>query len=95
MKNTYKLDLSTVEGYTPLRCDQMGRIRGNMLSSEGAYAFVVPSTGTGVLIVKIKNGAVDPDYTQLSNTINGIALSTSCCPQPAFATVAEIDALID
>lgn len=95
LKNTYKLDLSTVEGYTPLRCDQMGRIRGNMLSSEGAYAFVVPSTGTGVLIVKIKNGAVDPDYTQLSNTISGVALSTSCCPQPAFATVAEIDALID
>ena len=95
LKNTYKLDLSTVVGYTPLRCDQMGRIRGNMLSSEGAYAFVVPSTGTGVLIVNIKNGAVDPDYTQLSNTINGVELSTSCCPQPAFATVAEIDALID
>ena len=95
LKNTYKLDLSTIEGYTPLRCDQMGRIRGNMLSSEGAYAFVVPSTATQVLIVNIKNGAVDPNHTQLSNTISGVTLSTSCCPQPAFATVAEIDALME
>ena len=95
LKNTYKLDLSTIEGYTPLRCDQMGRIRGNMLSSEGAYAFVVPSASTQVLIVNIKNGAIDPEYTQLSNTIAGVGLTTSCCPQPAFATVAEIDALME
>ena len=95
LKNTYKLDLSTVEGYTPLRCDQMGRIRGNMLSTKGAYAFVVPSAGTQVLIVNIKNGAVDADYTQLSNTIAGVGLTTSCCPQPAFDTVEEINALMD
>ena len=95
LKNTYKLDLSTIEGYTPLRCDQMGRIRGNMLSSEGGYAFIVPNGGTSVLVVKIKNGAVDTDYTQVTNPIAGVGLTTSCCPQPAFATVAEIDALMD
>ena len=95
LKNTYKLDLSTIEGYTPLRCDQMGRIRGNMLSSEGAYAFVVPDKGTQVLVVNIKNGAIDAEYTQLTNAISGVGLTTSCCPQPAFATVAEIDALMD
>ena len=95
LKNTYKIDLSTIEGYTPFRCDQMGRIRGNMLSSEGAYAFVVPSTSTQVLIVNIKNGAIDADYSQLSNNIAGVGLTTSCCPQPAFATVAEINALMD
>ena len=95
LKNTYKLDLSTVEGYTPARCDQMGRIRGNMLSAKGAYAFVVPNGGTQVLIVNIKNGAVDADYTQLSNTIAGVGLTTSCCPQPAFDTVEEINALMD
>ncbi len=95
LKSTYKIDLSTIEGYTPGRCDQLGRIRGNMLSNEGAYAFIVPHEGTSVLVVKIKNGAIDANYSQVSNTIAGVALNTSCCPQPAFETVAEIDALMD
>ena len=95
LKSTYKIDLSAIEGYTPARCDQIGRIRGNMLSNEGGYAFITPNGGTSVLVVKIKNGAVDTDYTQVSNPIAGVALNTSCMPQPAFATVAEIDALMD
>ena len=95
LKSTYKIDLSSIEGYTPARCDQMGRIRGNMLSSEGGYAFITPNGGTAILVVKIKNGAVDTDYTQVTNPIAGVTLNTSCCPQPAFATVAEIDALMD
>ncbi len=94
LKSTYKLDLSTVSGYTAARCDQMGRIRGNMLSSEGAYAFIVPSGATQVLIVKIVNGEIDANYSQLS-TACGVTLSTSTVAQPAFATVAEIDALMD
>ncbi len=95
LKSTYKIDLSAVEGWTAARCDQMGRIRGNMLSSEGGYAFITPNGGTSVLVVKIKNGAVDTNYSQVSNPIAGVALNTSACPQPAFATVAEIDALMD
>ena len=95
LKTTYKIDLSAIEGYTAARCDQMGRIRGNMLSNEGGYAFIVPNGGTTVLVVKIKNGAVDTEYTQVTNPIAGVGLTTSCCPQPAFATVAEIDALMD
>ena len=95
LKSTYKIDLSTIDGYTPARCDQIGRIRGNMLSNEGGYAFIVPNGGTQVLIVKVVNGAIDADYTQVSNAIAGVGLSTSCCPQPAFETVAEIDALMD
>ncbi|MBQ2046257.1 MAG: hypothetical protein II260_03620, partial [Muribaculaceae bacterium] len=94
LKSTYKIDLSAIEGYTPARTDQLGRIRGNMLSSEGGYAFIVPNGGTTVLVLKIKNGAVDTEYTQVSGA-PGIGLSTSCCPQPAFDTVAEIDALMD
>ena len=95
LKSTYKIDLSTVEGYTPARCDQIGRIRGNMLSSEGGYAFIVPNAGTSVLVVKIVNGAIDANYSQVSNPVAALALNTSCCPQPAFETVAEIDALMD
>ena len=95
LKTTYKIDLSAIEGYTAARCDQMGRIRGNMLSNEGGYAFIVPNGGTTVLVVKIKNGAVDTEYTQVTNAIAGVGLTTSCCPQPAFETVAEIDALMD
>ena len=95
LKSTYKIDLSAIEGWTPGRCDQLGRIRGNMLSSEGGYAFITPNGGTSILVVKIVNGAVDTDYTQVTNPIAGVTLNTSCCPQPAFETVAEIDALID
>ena len=95
LKSTYKIDLSSIEGYTPARFDQLGRIRGNMLSNEGGYAFIVPNGGTTVLVLKIKNGAVDTEYTQVTNPIAGVGLTTSCCPQPAFATVAEIDALMD
>ncbi|MBO5271773.1 MAG: N-acetylmuramoyl-L-alanine amidase [Muribaculaceae bacterium] len=95
LKSTYKIDLSAIEGWTPGRCDQLGRIRGNMLSSEGGYAFITPNGGTAILVVKIKNGAVDTDYTQVTNPIAGVGLTTSCCPQPAFETVAEIDALMD
>jgi len=95
LKSTYKIDLSAIEGWTPGRCDQIGRVRGNMLSSEGGYAFITPNGGTAILVVKIKNGAVDTDYTQVTNPIAGVTLNTSCCPQPAFETVAEIDALID
>ena len=95
LKSTYKIDLSAIEGWTPGRCDQIGRVRGNMLSSEGGYAFITPNGGTSILVVKIVNGAVDTDYTQVTNPIAGVTLNTSCCPQPAFETVAEIDALID
>ena len=95
LKSTYKIDLSAIEGWTPGRCDQLGRIRGNMLSSEGGYAFITPNGGTSILVVKVVNGAVDTDYTQVTNPIAGVTLNTSCCPQPAFETVAEIDALID
>ena len=95
LKSTYKIDLSAIEGYTPARFDQLGRIRGNMLSAQGGYAFIVPNGGTTVLVVKIKNGAVDTDYTQVSNPVVGVTLNTSTCPQPAFETVAEIDALMD
>ena len=41
LKSYYKIDLSTIEGYTAPRTDQLGRIVGNMLSNEGAYLFQV------------------------------------------------------
>ena len=94
LKNTYKLDLSSIEGYTPFRIDQIGRIRGNMLSDEGAYVFLTPNTSSTALIAKIVNGEVDYDYSQVSNNTS-LSLSTSCIAQPAFETVAEIDALMD
>ena len=94
LKNTYKLDLSSIEGYTPFRIDQIGRIRGNMLSDEGAYVFLTPNTSSTALIAKIVNGEVDYDYSQVSNNTS-LSLSTSCIAQPVFETVAEIDALMD
>ncbi len=94
LKNTYKLDLSGIEGYTPYRIDQIGRIRGNMLSDEGGYIILTPNTINNALVTKIVNGEVDAEYSQVANN-GGIALTTSCMAQPAFETVAEIDALIE
>ena len=94
LKNSYKLDLSGIEGYTPYRIDQIGRIRGNMLSDEGGYIILTPNTISNALVVKVVNGEVDADYSQVANNA-GITLSTSCIAQPAFETVAEIDALMD
>ena len=94
LKNTYKLNLSTIEGYTVTRLDQIGRIRGNMLSSEGAYAFICSYNGSTVLILNIKNGSIDTDYTQISND-TGLTVGASSTPQPAFETTSEIDALMD
>ena len=94
LKSTYKIDFSTIEGYTAARVDQIGRIRGNMLSSEGGYVFIAPNGGTTVLIAKIANGAIVADYSQVSNA-TGLTNTTSFICQPAFETVAEIDALMD
>jgi len=94
LKNSYKLDLSGIEGYTPYRIDQIGRIRGNMLSNEGGYIILTPNTINNALVTKIVNGEVDAEYSQVANN-GGIALTTSCMAQPAFETVAEIDALIE
>ena len=96
LKSTYKIDLSTIDGYTAARVDQIGRIRGNMLSSEGGYAFITPKDANSVLIVKIANGAIVSDYSQVSNN-SGLssAFDTSSLAQPSLATVAEIDALMD
>ena len=94
LKSTYKIDLSSIEGYTPIRIDQIGRIRGNMLSDEGGYFIITPNTSSNALVVKIVNGVVDTDYTQVSNNTS-LTFNTSCIAQPAFETVAEIDALMD
>ena len=94
LKSTYKIDFSTLSGFTALRTDQTGRIRGNMLSDEGAYVLLASSGASGVLIAKIKNGAIDPEYTQMSANPD-LTLSTSTICQPALATTAEFDALLD
>ena len=94
LKNSYKLDLSGIEGYTPVRIDQIGRVRGNMLSDEGGYFILTPNTSSNALVVKVVNGDVDTDYSQVSNNTS-LTFTTSCIAQPAFKTVAEIDALLD
>ena len=91
LKNSYKIDLSTIEGYTPTRVDQIGRIIGDMLSAEGAYVFVTPDKGASILAVKIVNGAI----SSAELVAKGSTLTSSCIAQPAFETVAEIDELKD
>ena len=89
-----KLDLSAVTGYTAARVDQVGRVVGNMLSSEGAYIFLLPNASTQALIVKVVNGAIDENYTQLS-TATGVTHNNEYIAQPAFSKVSEIDNLMD
>ena len=94
LQNTYKLQLTMPEGITAARCDQMGRIVGDMLSDEGAYLWLCNNGSTQVAIIKVVNGAQDMDYTQAS-TACAVAVNTSCVAQPVYYTVAEIDALMD
>ena len=94
LQNTYKLQVTMPEGITAARCDQMGRIVGDMLSEEGAYMWICPNGATNVAIVKVVAGEQDMDFTQAS-TKCAVAVNTSCVAQPVFATVAEIDALMD
>ncbi|MBR5332616.1 MAG: hypothetical protein IKV32_04905 [Muribaculaceae bacterium] len=93
LKNTYKLQLEMPEGANATRCDQMGRIVGNMLSEEGAYMWL-PLNNDKVAIIKVVNGEQDMDYSQAS-TACAVAVNTSCVAQPVYNTVAEIDALMD
>ncbi len=94
LKNTYKLQLTMPEGLTAVRCDQMGRIVGDMLGDEGAYMWIINNTLPQVAIVKVVAGVQDMDYTQASTAFT-FNLSTSCVAQPLYYTVAEIDALMD
>ena len=93
LKDTYKLQITMPEGMTAARCDQMGRIVGDMLSEEGAYMWIC-NNNDKVAIVKVVNGEQDMDYSQAS-TACAIAVNTSCVAQPVYNTVAEIDALMD
>ena len=94
LKDSYKLQITMPEGVTAARCDQMGRIVGDMLSDEGAYMWICCNGGTNVAIVKVVNGEQDMDYSQAS-TKCAVAVNTSCVAQPVYNTVAEIDALMD
>lgn len=94
LSETYKLKLEMPEGIEAKRCDQMGRIVGDMLSEEGAYMWVINNGLPQVAIIKVVSGEQDMDYSQAS-TAYAFNLSTSCVAQPLYSTVAEIDALMD
>ena len=94
LKNTYKLDLSAISGYTAARTDQVGRIRGNMLSSEGAYFAVTPSGSEKVIVVNVVNGAINASGSMITNTL-GTTNATNSIAQPSKTTIAEMNALTD
>ena len=85
-KTQKELTLDGVSG----RLDDFGRVVGNMLSSAGAYLYITPQNLTKVKVVKIVNGAV----SKISDSPDtGLTFNMSETAQPAYATVAEIDAL--
>ncbi|MBQ7211842.1 MAG: chitobiase/beta-hexosaminidase C-terminal domain-containing protein [Muribaculaceae bacterium] len=85
-KTQTALTLDGVSG----RLDDFGRVVGNMLSSTGAYLYITPQNLTKAKVVKIVNGAVK-SITDSPDT--GLTFNMSETAQPAYATVAEIDAL--
>ena len=94
LKNTYKLQLTMPEGTTAARCDQMGRILGDMLSEEGAYMWICPNGASSVAIIKVVAGEQDMEFSQTSSKC-AVAVNTSCVAQPSLSTVAEVDALME
>ena len=79
LEDTYKLKITMPEGMTAARCDQMGRIVGDMLSEEGAYMWIC-NNNDKVAIVKVVNGEQDMDYSQAS-TACAITVNTSLIDQ--------------
>lgn len=94
LQNTYKLQITMPEGVAAARMDQMGRVRGNLLSEEGAYMFLTPNGSTQAAIIKVVNGEQVVDMSQASG-IMGVTFNTTTLAQPMNMTVEEIDALMD
>lgn len=93
LSKTYKLDLAAagIGGYaTGIRTDQIGRIRGNMLSSEGAYFAFVPYSVSSAVVVKVVNGAVDASKSSVITT-GFTSNGASDIAQPAYSTVSEMN----
>ncbi|MBQ8395928.1 MAG: hypothetical protein IJX54_02900, partial [Oscillospiraceae bacterium] len=86
-----ELDLGEVAA---ARCDQIGRVVGNVLGEEGGYMWIPTNGSSQIAIVKIVNGVQDMDYSQAA-TDGGVAINTSVVAQPLYTTVAEIDNLMD
>ena len=86
LSKSYKLDLSGISGYTTARTDQVGQVRGNMLSPEGAYFTILPTNGTQALVVKVANGAL----ADAKLVTTGLTHISSSIAQPAYETVAEM-----
>ena len=85
---THDLSLTMPDGVTASTVTTVGRIVGNVLSSEGAYWTIVPGTNTKAAIFKIANGAqVSATSVDLGWTADNSALG-----QPVFTSVAAIDA---
>ena len=71
----------------------VGRIVGNMLSSEGAYVYLTRAAINKVACVKIVNGAIAAVTS--SDAINGVEaaqVQTVSYAQPSMETVAQINA---
>ena len=87
------LDLASISSANA-RVDQVGRVIGDVLSAEGAYMWLNPNGATQVPVIKIKEGAMVADESQVAD-ISDLKNSTSCLAQPAIFNVADIDAMME
>lgn len=94
LSTSYKLQITLPEGVTAGRIDQYGAVVGDLLSEEGAYFWLAINGQTKIATIKVANGEQVADYCQASDPVS-VQMNTSVLAQPAFWTVAEIDALMD
>ena len=88
--NVISLTVPTPTGFTAARVDEIGRVVGDMLSSEGAYVYLYANAENNAVLVKIVNGEVAS--TTLSSDVNSdYAFTSATILQPAYTTIAEIE----
>ena len=90
LSKTYPIDLSSISGYTATRTDQIGRVRGNMLSAEGGYFTILPNTSANAVVVKVANGALADSKLVALGFDNSQTATNSDIAQPAYEKVADM-----
>ena len=79
----------TLNGFTAARLDDVGRVVGNVASSQGGYLYLTPQNQNAVIAVKIANKAF---VSATSSPATDVTFDASTVAQPIYKTVAEVEA---
>lgn len=82
------IPLTAPEGMELARIDQIGRVLGNVLSSDGGWLTIAYNTQNAIASYKIADGELIDSYASLTTPLT---LSTMCIAQPWGTTMEECE----